>query len=98
MYGLIGSFKARPGQREALISLMAGSSTNMPGCRSYVIARDLSDPDLIWITEVWESKDDHANSLKIPEIRATIDKAMPLIDEFGTRVETDPVAGVTPAG
>jgi quinol monooxygenase YgiN len=91
MYGLIGSFKAKPGQRDALISLMAGSTSDMPGCRSYVIARDLADPDLIWITEVWDSKENHANSLKIPEVRATIEKAMPLIGEFGMHVETDPV-------
>ena len=33
MYGLIGKMHAQPGQREALIALMLGGTTAMPGCR-----------------------------------------------------------------
>ena len=94
MYGLIGSFKAKPGQRDALIALMSASSGSMPGCFSYVIARDPADADQIWITEVWDSKESHKASLQLPQVRETIEKAMPIIGAFGMHVETEPVAGV----
>jgi quinol monooxygenase YgiN len=64
----------------------------MPGCISYVIARDPSDADAIWITEVWDSKESHAASLNISEVKATIQKAMPLIGGFDQRFETEPVS------
>lgn len=51
MYGLIGKMNAAPGQREALIAILQQSTTAMPGCLSYVIARDPVDADGIWITE-----------------------------------------------
>jgi len=63
----------------------------MPGCISYVIARDPTDADAIWITEVWDNKESHAGSLNIPEVKATIQKAMPLIGRFDQRFETEPV-------
>jgi hypothetical protein len=40
MYGLIGKVTAVPGQRDALIALLIGTSANMAGCLSYVVAKD----------------------------------------------------------
>jgi quinol monooxygenase YgiN len=94
MYGLIGKFLAAPGKREELIAIMLEGSVPMAGCLSYVIARDPASTDGIWITEVWDSKDNHAASLGIPEVKATIARAMPLIAGFGERFETEPLGGV----
>lgn len=96
LYGLIGSLIAKPGQRPALISAIAEGSDAMPGCYSYVIAADAANPDLIWITEVWDSKTSHDNSLKLPAVQAAIAKARPLIASFGTQTVTTPVAGGGP--
>lgn len=94
MYGLIGKFLAAPGKREELVAIMLEGSVRMAGCLSYVIARDPASDDGIWITEVWDNKESHAASLGIPEVKATIAKAMPLIAGFGERFETEPLAGV----
>lgn len=94
MYGLIGQMIAAPGKRDELASILAESTGDMPGCRSYVIALDATHPDALWITEVWDSKDDHAGSLKLPAVQAAIAKARPIIAGFGHRFETTPVAGV----
>lgn len=94
MYGLIGKFKTHPGKREELIALMLGETPSMPGCRSYVVARDTKNPDDVWVTEVWEDAANHKASLEIPEVRAVIAKAMPLIAGFETHHETEPVGGV----
>jgi quinol monooxygenase YgiN len=91
MYGLIGKFRSVPGKRDELIAIMKSGSVKMPGCLSYVIARDPSDPDALWITEVWTDKDSHAASLKIPEVGETIKLAMPLIAGFDQHIETEPV-------
>ena len=51
MYGLIGSFKATPGKRPELVSILLANVGGLPGCRSYVVAEDTADPDTLWITE-----------------------------------------------
>lgn len=94
MYGLIGQMMATPGQRETLVAILAEGTEAMPGCLSYVVAHDGENPDAIWITEVWDSKESHAASLKLPAVQAAIGKARPIIAGFGHRFETTPVAGV----
>lgn len=93
MYGLIGKMKAVAGQREALIGILLEGTQDMPGCLSYVVARDTSDPDGIWITEVWNSRESHAASLKLPAVQDAISRGRPLIAGFGERFETEPVGG-----
>ena len=79
MYGLIGQFSAKPGQRDALIAILLEGTGGMPGCLSYIVAKDVADPDAIWITEVWDSQASHTASLKLPSVRAAIAKGRPLI-------------------
>lgn len=93
MYGLIGSFNAQPGQREALISILLESSEKMPGCLSYVIARDPKDENAIWITEVWDKAESHKASLQLQSVKDAITRARPLIAGFGQHTETEPVGG-----
>ena len=94
MFGLIGKMRAHPGKRAELIAAIGGSTGSMPGCKSYVIAEDISDPDAIWITEVWTDEASHKASLQLPEVREAITKARPLIAGFDSHVTTRPVAGV----
>jgi quinol monooxygenase YgiN len=93
MYGQIGKVLARPGRRDELVQLLLESSRDMPGCRSYVVARDPVDPDGIWVTEVWDSAESHAASLSLPLVRRAIERSRRLIAGFGERVETEPVGG-----
>lgn len=93
MYGLIGKMTAAPGQRDALAALLLAGTGAMPGCLSYIIATDASDPDALWITEVWESQATHQASLSLPAVQAAIAKGRPLIAGFSNRVETIPIGG-----
>ena len=92
MYGLIGKIDATPGNRDELAAILVGMG-EMPGCISYVVANDPSEPDSLWVTEVWESKQAHADSLALPEVQAAIAEGRPLIAGFASRIETDPVGG-----
>ena len=94
MYGLIGRFSAVSGQRDALVSILLEGIDAMPGCLSYVVARDPADGDAIWVTEVWESAASHQGSLALPAVKAAIAKARPLIAAFQDHIVTDPVGGV----
>ena len=93
MYGLIGMITAISGQRENLISILLEGSVDMPGCLSYIIARDTADPDAIWITEVWDSQKSHQASLALPTVQEAIAQGKPLIASFGERLLTEPVGG-----
>jgi quinol monooxygenase YgiN len=93
MYGLIGKMTATPGQRDALATILLEGTGGMPGCLSYVVATDPTEPDALWITEVWDSAESHKASLALPGVQAAIAKGRPLIAGFGSRVETAPIGG-----
>lgn len=93
MYGLIGKMVATEGQRDALVAILLEGTAGMPGCLSYVIAKDRDDANAIWITEVWDSQASHEASLALPSVREAIGRGKPLIAGFGERSVTDPVGG-----
>lgn len=93
MYGLIGKMTVVPGQRDALIAILLEGISGMPGCLSYIVAQDPTDPDAIWVTEVWEDQESHQASLSLPSVQQAITRAKPLITGFGKRFETTPVGG-----
>jgi Uncharacterized conserved protein len=93
MYGLIGKITAVAGRREALAAILLEGTRAMPGCLSYIVAADPADPDALWITEVWDSRESHEASLKLPAVQAAIAKGRPLIAGFSNRVETVPIGG-----
>lgn len=94
MYGLIGKMTVAPAQRDTVIDILLGGTTKMPGCLSYIVAKDPSDPNGIWVTEVWDSVASHKASLSLPEVQAAIAKAKPLITGVAERFITAPVGGV----
>ena len=93
MYGLIGKMTAAAGRRDALIAILLEGVAGMPGCLSYVVAKDENDANAIWITEVWDIKKSHDASLSLPSVKDAIAKARPLIAGFSDSVVTMPVGG-----
>ena len=93
MYGLIGKAKTVEGKRDELIKVLLEGTGAMPGCLSYIVAKDPSDANAVWITEVWDSKESHKASLKLPAVQAAIAKGRPMIAGFGERFITEPVGG-----
>ena len=82
-YLLQGKLKAKPGHSADLADLLLKASdlvSTAKGCRLYAIGTDPNTPDHVYITEIWDSREDHDNSLKQESVRALIGEAMPLID------------------
>lgn len=93
MYGLIGKIRATVGQRDELIGVLVEETKAMPGCLMYVVAKDPTDTEAIWVTEVWDSHASHQASLSLPAVQRAMAKGRPLIAGFGERFETQPVGG-----
>lgn len=82
MYGLHGSLRAHPGQRDELVRHLleaARALESFEGCHLYVVSEDAADPDLVWVTEVWESQGAHRASLQLEPVQALIAAARPLL-------------------
>ncbi len=94
MFGLISQFMTKPAQRDELAGILAAATRGMPGCLSYVIARDAARDDALWVTEVWTDHASHAASLERPAVREALTKGRALITGMGSRTMTEPVAGV----
>ena len=93
MYGMIGKITTVAGQRDALIATLLEGTKAMPGCLSYVVAKDTTDANALWVTEVWDSEASHKASLSLPEVQKAIAKGRPMIAGFGERFVTEPVGG-----
>lgn len=52
MYGFIGKIAAVAGKRDELIEISVDGVSGMPGCHSYVVAKDPGDPEGIWTHEL----------------------------------------------
>ena len=91
MYGLIAKLTTLPGKREDFIPILVKSSSRMPGCLSYVVAKDADDENVLWVTEVWNSEASHTASLSLPEVKTAILQARTLVAAFERVAVTSPV-------
>jgi quinol monooxygenase YgiN len=93
VYGLIVKLTVRPGKRDEMIQILKESAADMPGCLSYVVAKDSADTDSVWVTEVWDSATSHDMSLTLPSVKAAIPRAKALVVGFEKVAVTTPVWG-----
>ena len=91
MYGLITQLNALQGRRDELAAILAAGSRDMPGCISYVVAKDTGRDDAIWVCEVWTDKVSHQASLQLPAVQSAMQRGRSLIAGIGVRVETGPI-------
>ena len=89
---------AKPGAGEALAQKMlevADSLREVAGCELYVINRSVTEPDAIWVTELWQSQEQLDESLQSPGARENIQEVLALVAEGGfERVDLEPLGGV----
>jgi quinol monooxygenase YgiN len=94
MWGMIAKITVLPGKREEMMGVLKTSAANMPGCLSYVVAKDASDENVMWVTEVWNSRASHDASLSLPAVKEAIPRGKALVANFERVAETIPVWGV----
>jgi quinol monooxygenase YgiN len=93
MWGLIAKITLLPGKRDEMIRILKESATEMPGCLSYVVAKDAADENTIWVTEVWDSIASHDASLSLPAVKNAIPLGRAIVSHFQRIAVTSPVWG-----
>lgn len=80
-YGYIGTMKTKPGRRDDVVAILLSGADGLrqAGCDLYVIGVSDTDEVTIVISEVWQSKEHHDASLQLPEAKAAIGAAMPML-------------------
>jgi len=87
-YLLHGKLTALKGHRDELASILLQASklvSTATGCKVYAIGKDENDTNSVYITEIWDSKEDHDNSLKVEGVQELIMRAMPILDGQPTK-------------
>lgn len=99
-YGYVGSMRAKDGQRDAVIEILLSGVEGLrtAGCQVYAVCTAGDDDDVIWVTEVWDSREQHDASLQLPATRAAIGRAMPMLTGDFTRQELSVVGGLGVTG
>lgn len=95
-YGYLGTMRTKPGHRDDVVKLLVSGQDGLraAGCDLYVVGTSEADPDLVWVQEVWASKAHHAASLQLPETKAAIEAAMPMLTGEFDGTEIDVVGGL----
>jgi quinol monooxygenase YgiN len=95
-YGYIGSMKTTAGHRDDVVEILLRGVDGLraAGCHLYVVSAAADDEDTIWVTEVWDSKEHHDASLQLPETRAAIEAAMPMLTGEFTGQELSVAGGL----
>jgi quinol monooxygenase YgiN len=95
-YGYLTTLRAKPGHRDDVVALLLTATDGLrsAGCDVYAVNTAADDPDTIWVYEVWLSKEHHDASLRLPETRAAIAKAMPILTPELTGRELDLAGGL----
>lgn len=83
MYLLHGKMNAQAGKSNELAEILLEASklvSTAKGCKLYVIGKDEHDTDSVYVTEIWDSKEDHDNSLNVKGVRELIMRVMPILN------------------
>src|SRR5215470_13858623 len=93
MWGLIAKITLLPGKRDEMIEILRETSTDMPGCLGYVVAKDAADENTIWVTEVWDRMASHDASLSLPAVKNALARGKAIVSNFEKIAVTSPVWG-----
>jgi quinol monooxygenase YgiN len=95
-YGYLGSMRTKAGHRDEVVQilLVGADGLRAAGCQLYAVGVSDTDADVIWVTEIWDSAERHDASLQLPETRAAIARAMPMLTGDFTRQELTVVGGL----
>lgn len=95
-FGMYVKFTVQSGQRAALVDVLLAAAEQgaaAPGCQLYVVNESVTEPDVVWVTEVWDSKAEHDAALTAPGAAELIQQALPLLAGPPEGIELRPAGG-----
>jgi quinol monooxygenase YgiN/quercetin dioxygenase-like cupin family protein len=93
-------FTAQTGRGDELAELLLGAADSLrevAGCELYVINRSASEPDVVWVTELWldqDALDASLEQLRTGDGKARGAEVMALIEKPPEQFELEPLGGV----
>ncbi|WP_044889809.1 putative quinol monooxygenase [Myxococcus hansupus] len=102
-YGFRATMTALPGKGDELVALLltavsgAGLVTNKD-CVLYRVGRSASNPDTVYVTEGWTTKEAHAANFASPRSQALVAELAPLVTGEAQYQDEVPVGGKLNAG
>jgi quinol monooxygenase YgiN len=95
-HGLINRMITKPGARDRVVELMIESGKlfdDNAACLLYYVWESADDPNLIWVTDLWTSEEEHTAAMAQPEMRPYVDEAMPLLEGMPEQLPVQAVGG-----
>lgn len=95
-FSVSGKLVAKDGKGKELLSYLLEAAKEMEkveNCYCYIVGINETEPDSVYVYEVWENKDAHHASLNIPVFRNLIVKAKPIIRDMKSYPELTIVGG-----
>jgi len=93
-------FTAQPGRGDELAELLLAAADSLreaAGCELYLINRAVSEPDVVWVTELWlsqEALDGSLEQLQTDAGKARVAQVNALLDTNPELTELEPLGGV----
>jgi quinol monooxygenase YgiN len=94
-FGLYAQIRTQAGQRDALVAVLLEAAAvlqHVSGCQLYIVNVSATEPDTVWVTEVWRSRAEHEASLTLEDLQPILLRGRPLIASF-ERTEIVPIGG-----
>ena len=95
-YALINRLTARPGQRDRVAQILIESGKlfeENAACIFSVVSESAEDANVLWVTDLWTSREEHEAALKQPKLRPFIEEAVPLLEGMPEQIEIRPIGG-----
>lgn len=81
-FSLFGKFTVQEGQRETMVDILleaAESMKSLDECEVYLVNISESEPNSVYVYEVWSNENAHQASLTLETTQTLIRKAKPII-------------------
>jgi quinol monooxygenase YgiN len=85
--------RVKPGHRDEVVATLTAQG-DLAGCDLYAVGVSDTDKDLVWVNEIWVSKEAHDASLQLPAVKDAIARTMPQLTGEFTGQELDIVGGL----
>ena len=93
---LQGRLAAHKGKRDELIAqllLSAELMKSIDACRMYIVSTSALDVEAVYVTELWDSVEDHQASLSREDVHALVLATRPLINGAPSGARLTPAGG-----
>jgi len=95
-FGMTTKLVVLPGKRDVLVDLLLVAAERMadaPACYLYVVSMSMEEPDAVWVSEAWRSKNHYEAWMSRPDVIQRISAMTSFIAGRSEPVLIVPVGG-----